>query len=40
MKLICLICSAVSFFLGAIGIQARVSWDQLGKAFFVLSLIV
>ena len=38
-KIILLIYSVVSFVLGAFGVAAKVNFDQLGKAFFVASLL-
>ena len=40
LTLILLVLALVSFCLGAAGVQARVSFDQLGKAFLVDALIV
>lgn len=37
--LVLLIAALVSFGLGAFGVKAAVSWDQLGKAFLVGALI-
>jgi len=38
--LIMLIFALISFTLGAFGVEAKVNWDQLGKAFLVGAIIV